>query len=305
MKALMVGYGSIGSRHLGILQALLGYENVDLVSRHAVGVANHVFDSIYLGGKLAKYDYFVIASETVLHYEMLSYICSEVSDKVILVEKPLFDEGSAALELSNNTVYVAYNLRFNPVLQELKAEVTHRRVLSVYVQCGQYLPSWRPGKDYMKSYSSSLAKGGGVMRDLSHEFDYCAWLFGGFNDSYILSKNTGALGIAADEVCVCIGTTERDAIVSVSLDYLSRKIVRRMLIHCEDVTIDADLVGLNLEYSFQGRVMSREFTEKGVGASYYKLHHAIISGNTKHVCSYREGLRTVRLFSRQVLDCRH
>ena len=35
--------------------------------------------------------------------------------------------------------------------------------------------------NYLKSYSASKSKGGGVLLDLSHEIDYINWLFGSFD----------------------------------------------------------------------------------------------------------------------------
>ena len=40
------------------------------------------------------------------------------------------------------------------------------------------MPDWRKGRNYHESYSVNVHKGGGVLRDLSHEIDYLMWMFG-------------------------------------------------------------------------------------------------------------------------------
>ena len=46
------------------------------------------------------------------------------------------------------------------------------------VYAGQCLPTWRPESDYKNTYSAKSEKGGGVLRDLSHEIDLCLSLVG-------------------------------------------------------------------------------------------------------------------------------
>ena len=52
------------------------------------------------------------------------------------------------------------------------------RALSVRCEVGQYLPSWRPDCDYRQGVSGRSELGGGVLLELSHEFDYLRWIFG-------------------------------------------------------------------------------------------------------------------------------
>ena len=43
---------------------------------------------------------------------------------------------------------------------------------------GQYLPAWRPSRDYRETYTAQSAQGGGILLDASHEIDYVRWIGG-------------------------------------------------------------------------------------------------------------------------------
>ena len=76
------------------------------------------------------------------------------------------------------TVYVAYVLRFHPVVKFLKSFVKPEEIAHVDAQCRTYYPSWRKGQDHLSSYSAFEAKSGGAILELSHEFDYVTYLCG-------------------------------------------------------------------------------------------------------------------------------
>ena len=116
-KALIIGFGSIGRKHAQILSKLLGKDNVYVLTKQDDIEFNSIdsFDKI----NFIDPDYVVVASETSLHLEHvlnLERICRE---KIVLIEKPLFDE-NRKVNLSSNHYLVAYNLRFHPLINLLK-----------------------------------------------------------------------------------------------------------------------------------------------------------------------------------------
>jgi predicted dehydrogenase len=105
----------------------------------------------------------------------------------LLIEKPLSTSTVGIIELINTckkndvVLMTGYNLRFSYSLtrfNELIKEKIVGKILSVRCEVGQYLPDWRPNKDFRKTVSANKRLGGGVLLELSHEIDYLRWIFG-------------------------------------------------------------------------------------------------------------------------------
>lgn len=187
-RLLVVGYGSIGQRHLRIARALLPDADIR-VMRHrpcettpelANGCMSSIAEAIAFAPQAA-----VIANPATLHVQVARPLAERGVH--LLIEKPLADTPHAVADLpavcraQGAVLMTAYNLRFAPSLQRFRDEVKSGRigkVISVRCEIGQYLPSWRPGSDYREGVSASRALGGGALLELSHEIDYLRWIFG-------------------------------------------------------------------------------------------------------------------------------
>jgi len=292
LKILLIGFGSIGKRHYEVLNSFEKVESIDLVTKQDI-------DNIITYKDLASikdlniYDCFVIASETVKHYDQLKYLCSKVDNKKILVEKPLYDKRYEELSYSNK-VFTAYNLRFHPVFQELNKLLKDETVYSANIICGQYLPTWRPDQDYRQSYSADLSQGGGVLRDLSHEFDYASWLFGNIIKMDAINTKISDLEINSDDICTVIAVTDRKVIINVSIDYISKHPMRRLIIHTQDLTIEADVIKNSiLVYDKESNVQNIELEAVDRNYTYSKMHASIINDTSKGLCGFDEGIKIV------------
>ena len=187
-RVLIVGFGSIGKRHLRLARDLLPKADIRIL-RHQVDftvpeLANGCFstldEALAFAPRIA-----VIASPASFH--MVSAQPLAEAGVHLLVEKPLAAnvEGVQALLDSSSahttTVLTGYNLRFLQSLQHFR-QLLHEgaigKVLSVRCEIGQYLPTWRPDTDYQRSVSAQRKLGGGALLELSHEIDYLRWIFG-------------------------------------------------------------------------------------------------------------------------------
>ena len=78
-------------------------------------------------------------------------------------------------------------------------KIRYKKIWSVNIFCGAYLPCWINNIHYSKSSSAKKKLGGGVLLDLSHELDYIQWLFGKMEIEYCKSKKLSNLNIETDD----------------------------------------------------------------------------------------------------------
>jgi predicted dehydrogenase len=295
LKVLIIGYGSIGRRHEEILSKFSGITFVDLVTKQNIE-NKKTFDAINNVSDIQSYDYFVIASETHKHNKQLKYLEENVTDKIIFCEKPLF-EINKDLKIEKNQVFVGYVLRFHPMLQKLKSFLHNEKVLSVNVNCGQYLPTWRPNTDYRNSYSAKKDEGGGVLLDLSHEIDYIQWLFGTMKEIKSYQLKISDLEIDTDDLTTLIGKTDKEIIINLSIDYISKITYRKMLIHTLNATYELDFIKNNLiQKDKAGLEQVYTFTNLERNYMFEEMHKSILS-HKESVCSYDEGLQVMNTIS--------
>lgn len=239
MRVLVVGTGSIGTRHSRNLAQLSDCE-VGVVHRrpwsevdpalHSTGTAH--FSS--LSEALTwQPDAAVVANATSSHVETALALAR--NGVHLLVEKPLSHNSDGIGELietchrSGRVLMVGYCLRFLPALRRLRqyvAEGTVGQPLVFLAECGQYLPSWRPGTDYRRSVTARSELGGGALLELSHEIDYAMWICGPIVSVGGTVTKTGALDIDVDDVCDLVVRFASGATGAIHLDLWQRPAVR-------------------------------------------------------------------------------
>jgi predicted dehydrogenase len=297
VKALIIGYGSIGARHARLL-AELGCRTAVVSSREVDFPVTYHNLAEAITAELP--DYVVIANPTNQHHSTLLMLAQLGYTGTVLVEKPVFNRYMVVQSQIFKEVFVAYNLRFHPIIQRLKALLEGERILSVQAYVGQYLPDWRPTSDYRASYSASAEQGGGALRDLSHELDYLTWMLGGWERVSALGGHFSSLEITSDDVFALLLVTPACPIVTLQLNYLDRLARRFILINTSDHTYEADLNKgtITIDHDIESFITERDDT-------YRSMHDAILSGNRKSLCSLDEGLRTLQLIEAAELSARH
>lgn len=284
-RALVVGYGSIGRRHAQLL-ADLGVA-VAVVSRRGEGGFRSVADGV----AAHRPDYVVVATETSDHGRVVAELAACGYGGRLAVEKPLFDAPGPFPWTGFAKVAVAYPLRCHPALMALKAELDEQQVLAAQFYVGQYLPDWRPGRDYRETYSAHADQGGGVLRDLSHELDLANWLLGPWQKLAASGGHFSALEIDSDDVFAILSRHERCPAATIQLNYLDRRLRRTILLHTDHHSYAVDLVAHTLQ---------RDGGEAQIFApdrdTYFRgLHHAMLSGDDAHLCTLAEGLDALEM----------
>lgn len=235
-RVLVVGLGSIGRRHARIARLVRpGASIAAWRHRRSDGslpagldtVAWSLDEALAFAPQAA-----VIASPASHHLAAARALAREGVH--LLIEKPLADRADGVEELiaecaqRSLVLMTGYNLRFLPSLQHFRDVVVSGAagdVLSVRAEAGQYLPSWRPDVAYRDSVSARASLGGGVLLELSHEFDYLQWIFGNVAWVQAIATRQSLLDIDVEDTAhVVLGfaqsSTRAPLIANVSLDFL-------------------------------------------------------------------------------------
>ncbi len=256
MKALLVGCGSAGKRHLKNLISCKEINYIFVHTRNSVAVEE------FRGEKKISFvdsldevdaDFAIIANETHMHIPVALKLANRKMH--LFIEKPLSNMLSEEIKLLEETakkfhikVTVGYNLRFLGSVGYIKLILSEGRLGDIYfarIEVGQYLPDWRPGRDYRNSYSAFKSRGGGVSLDLSHEIDIMRNLFGDPDSFKMVKAKISNLQIDADDIFEGIYLYE-NFICTVHMDYLRKSIQRFILIEGNKGSLFCDQVNKKL-----------------------------------------------------------
>lgn len=289
MKLLIIGFGSIGARHARLasevgLQVSCVTQNSQCPYPRFASLASACSDW--------KPDRVVLSNPTADHLKSLEALDRAGYAGMILVEKPLFERPSAYVPSNPDNIFVAYNLRFHPLIRMLMSRLEGLPLYSAEFHAGQYLPDWRPGTDYRQSYSSDVNRGGGVLRDLSHEIDLALWLCGAAQQVVALGGHLSNLEISSDDVFLALAQTEKCRALSISMNYLNRPPQRTVRINAEGLTATLDLIAgkLDCNGSIIESTVDRDHT-------YRQQLRSFVECDRSTLCSFSEGLGVMRFLA--------
>ena len=211
LTAAVIGFGSIGRRHVENLRTL-GIRRLILVRR--IIDANPAFDvpadatvvhnaaaALEMGAELA-----IVCTPTRHHPESATpFLRAGVP---VLIEKPIAAElGDArrlqALAIKHETPCgMAYCMRYHPAYALARDAILQDRIGRVlYAKSWfeSWLPAWHPWEDYRASYAARRELGGGVLPTLDHEIDFLSWCLGQAHTVTGVSQRSGALAMDVDD----------------------------------------------------------------------------------------------------------
>lgn len=302
MKALIIGYGSIGQRHYSVLSSMGIFEAIHIVTSQTLDDTMR-FKTLESLSNIDTYDYFVIASETHKHLSQLLYLDTHVKNKTILCEKPLF-ETYHNCELGNNAVYIGYVLRFHPIFASIQEILAQESPIAVSIKTGSYLPAWRPDRDYRQLYSASKEQGGGVLLDLSHEIDYARWLFGPLKILNAYQGKISDLEIDSDDITLLTAQGDHDTFITISLDYISKIPMREIVIHTDTQTILADMISNTIQIGTkEGEIRTITLEPFERNELFIRMHRSAL-GDKTNLCTLSEGLNIMKTIT-DIQEQRH
>ncbi len=246
MRVLIFGLGSIGMRYARLLQGIGEHQlyafRSNSTSQNPMGIPE-VFD--WDSVDTIKPEVAFITNPTSLHVKT-ALACAK-RGMALFIEKPIdstlsnLDDLIGIVRQRNLATYVAYVLRFHPALQAMRTYLRNKKVLHARVQCTSYLPEWREGVDSKLTYSARKDLGGGVILDVSHEFDYIRYLFGEITS---IEGHAAKLShVTQDAEDVMDATVKCGSVfLNMHINVFSRHVERRIQVDTEDGYCEADLV---------------------------------------------------------------
>jgi len=249
-RIAIVGLGSIGRRHLRLISIIDPNIEIILVrSGHGkpyqgkekkIKTVYSINDAIELGIQAA-----IISSPATLHLKQSLYLAK--NDVHLFIEKPLSNEltGVDVLlnEINNRDIVsmIGYVLRYDPGAKKfynwLRNKLTGD-ILHANIECGSYLPDWRPEQDYKTTVSALSKLGGGVLLEMSHELDYLHWFFGKPKSVQAFIRNSGSLNIDVEDQADLLLTSNSGFPIVVQVDFNRRYSARK----CTVTTTNGELI---------------------------------------------------------------
>lgn len=249
MKVLVIGLGSIGKKHVNALWNI--DENFELYalrsSQRSLSLpkVSNVFS--YADAKNINADFVIISNPTALHEVSIRKVLNW--NTPLFIEKPVVHTLQPIADLvarvgaKGTLTYVGCNLRFLDCLLYIKSYLKENegRLNEVNIYCGSYLPAWRPGREFRKTYSATTDLGGGVHLDLLHELDYAYWIYRKPKEVRKILRSKSTLGIDAVDYAH-YNLIYDNYVLNITLNYFRSNDKRTMEILFENETIVVDLL---------------------------------------------------------------
>jgi predicted dehydrogenase len=249
MKVLVVGTGSIGTRHINNLKTL----------GHEVYAMDFNKESLEKVRPLVR-ACFSSLDEALTVKPEAAFICTFSNAHIpaalkcarsgchLFIEKPLstslkgvktLQETVKAKKLVN---MIGCNMRFHPGIAYLhdilEKKSEFKKIISARLEFGYYLPFAK--KDYSKSYMANKKLGGNIIFDCIHELDYAVWFFGIPRKVICSAGKVSNLKLDTQDLAEMIIEFESGARVSIHLDYLQHGYSRSCKIVSDEATANWD-----------------------------------------------------------------
>ena len=254
---IICGVGSIGTRHLkNIIKAfpdkkigLLRREKIKLEEYPNIEIFTDFNDCIERNPKAL-----IICTPSSYHMD-IAVLAAKFNINTF-IEKPLSIELDSKVNTFVNLVkekklkcMIGFDLRFHPGIIKLKELInknTIGKIYSIEAQVGQYLPDWKPNKDYRLEMSAKKETGGGVLNDLIHEIDYVTYLIGEVKSVFGINNRVSDLEIETEDMAKILLNFKNGCVGYIHLDYLQKKYSRSCKIIGEKGTLEWNYVTDNL-----------------------------------------------------------
>ena len=229
LKILVVGYGSIGKRHISNLTKIGKIKIIVLTKRKKDNFLKK--NNCLVFSKLENClnenpSAAIICNETSLHVKIATKLIK--NNIHVFIEKPLSNSLIGIKQLKKMVrakriiTHIGCVQRFHPITKKTKEIIEKKsigKIKFLHAKNSSYLPDWHPDEDYKESYAARPELGGGVVLTCIHELDYLIWLFGKINKVIAINKNIGNLEINVDDFSTSFLEFSNKSIGKLHLDF--------------------------------------------------------------------------------------
>ena len=300
---LLIGFGSIANKHYKIIKEKDKKSNIYIYKKNKLKILNDKNKKyIFTLSKtfIKNINYVFILSPSSTHKRYLD-IFIKFKHLKIFIEKPLFNssQNSSFYQLykrNSERIFIGYNMRFMNSISFIKRYIKNKKIIGVSINAYSNLRFWRK-QDYSKSVSANKKLGGGIILELSHEFDYLLYLF---NDLKILYKSfdkKSNLKInVEDHVMVFFKSNNFEILLTMHMFSFHNERVIKIFFHNETMVCNlnnGNISFFNKNYKFKKSVIYKN----DLSTSYYRQFNNFrynIWGSFDR-CKINDGIKVLNL----------
>jgi hypothetical protein len=314
MKILIVGLGSIGQRHVQTMEKVINAQfiyfpseaparEVDFIQKHRICVFQTLDECVR-----QRPDFAIIANATPGHISIAKVMVENhipfIIEKPVAISLTNLDDLCEKIDQQQLQVLVGFQLRHHPTFNLLQKIVDSGQIgtpLLFHGYVGQYLPNWRPQKDYKKTVSASKSLGGGVLADICHEFDIAVALLGPVSTISADLDRLSDLAIDTEDIANLSLVHSNRCHTNIHLNYLDRKFTWQTRLVGSEGTILWDYTKGFLELTLSGQESTEiiydppDFSREQLFERQAKHWLDVLSGVETSLVSFEDGCEITKL----------
>ena len=240
---LVVGYGSIGKRHVKNLlkhtnsQIIIYTKRQDLDFKTKRVIVTNSFEYSLSQNPNVGF----ICNETSKHIPVAMKLAKAGLD--LFLDKPLSDSMKGISTLNKIVkekkliTQMGCQLRFHGCIRKIQQLLIQKKIgkiISVQAENGSYLPDWHPYEDYRYGYAAKKKLGGGVVLTQIHDIDYLYWIFGNPKSIFSVTGKFSNLDISTEDYSASIIQLKNKITAELHLDFFQGPEYRRIKIKGTD-----------------------------------------------------------------------
>lgn len=306
----IVGFGSIANKHLSIIEKLYPKTNICIVTKRELKSKHKIYKNLTsLTNK--DLDAIFITSPSNEHYRVLSLFYRKNIN--FFVEKPIFNKNKDTNLFFNHfsrqnapVLQVGYVFRHDDLFLKFKSMCDSDligKVVRVEIYAGSDLSLWRPNSRLKDSISLSKEKGGGVLLELSHEIDYCLWIFGDLKLEFSKLNRSGMFHSKVEDTADLYLSSKKKVNINMHLNFWQKNSERYCKVYGTKGTLVLDI--LRREINLNNKKTNKSITFKSKLSDAYKKQITnffySINHNKKSCVSISDSLKVLDIIEKAKL----